>query len=97
MQVMKKSLLFVAVAVMILNATGCGACRNGLFRNQTAAAPMVGHVQQCAPVCQAMCQPMCCPPPCDPCCSGGTAVSAGFDSGAMMMGPTMGAGCACGQ
>jgi hypothetical protein len=86
---MKKTLLFVAMTVLILNATGCGVCRNGLFARRAMAAPMM---QQCAPVCQ----PVCCPQPCDPCCSGAS-MSAGYDGGGMMMMPEGDAGCACGQ
>jgi len=91
MQVMKKTLLFVAMTVLILNATGCGACRNRLFGGSTMAAPMVGQMQQCAPVCQ----PVCCPQPCDPCCTG-MPMSVGY-GGSAMMGPSMDGSCACGQ
>jgi hypothetical protein len=88
---MKKTLLFVAMTVLILNATGCGVCRNGLFARRTMAAPM--HVQQ--PMCQPMCQPVCCPQPCCDPCSASVPMSAGYDSGTVMMeGDT---GCACGQ
>jgi hypothetical protein len=92
MQVMKKTLLFVAMTVLILNAAGCGSCRNRLFGNRAMAAPMMA-MPQCAPACCP--QPVCCPQPCDPCCSG-TPMSAGYDGGTMMMG-TMDGGCACGQ
>ncbi len=93
MQEMKKTLLFVAATVLILNATGCGACRNRLLGNRTMAAPMMGTMQQCAPVCQ----PVCCQPVCDPCCSGGQQMSVGYDGGAMMMMPGMDSGACCGQ
>jgi hypothetical protein len=91
---MKKTLLFVAMTVLILNASGCGACRNGLFARRATTAPMVGHVQQ--PMCQPMCQPVCCPQPCcDPCGGGATPMTVGFDGGGMMMEGD--SGCACGQ
>jgi hypothetical protein len=96
MQEMKKTLLLMAVAVLILNASGCGACRNGLFARRQAAAPMMGHMQ-CAPMCQPACQPVCCPQPCDPCCSGNQ-MSVGYDGGgAMMMEGGEASGCACGM
>lgn len=90
---MKKTLLFVAITALILNAVGCGACRNGLFARRTTAAPMVGHMHQ--PMCQPMCQPVCCPQPCCDPCGGAVSMSAGYDGGAMMMDGD--AGCACGQ
>jgi hypothetical protein len=98
MQEMKKTLLLMAVAVLIVSASGCGACRNGLFARRHAAAPAMGHMQ-CAPMCQPACQPMCCPQPCDPCCSGGgMPMSAGYDgSSAMMMEGGEAGGCACGM
>ena len=34
MQEMKKTLLFVAMTVLILNATGCGNCRNLFVRTE---------------------------------------------------------------
>lgn len=90
MQEMKKTFLFVTVTVLILNATGCGVCRNGLFARRTMATPVVGQVQHCMPACQ----PVCCPPPCDPCCTS-TPVSVGYEGGAMMV-PDMDGGCVCG-
>ncbi|WP_146451304.1 hypothetical protein [Bythopirellula polymerisocia] len=101
-QEMKKTLLLIAAAALILNASGCGSCRN-MFgsRSSACATPMMGHVQRSAPVCCQ--QPMCCPQPCDPCCSEGSAVNYGFDgSSSMMMGVPMGTSmgtsdCNCGQ
>lgn len=96
-QEMKKTLLLIAAAALILNASGCGSCRN-LFgsRSSACATPMMGSVQRCAPVC---CQPTCCMPSCDPCCSDSSAVSYGYDGGTpMMMGAPMGTSdCNCGQ
>jgi hypothetical protein len=97
MQEMKKTLLLMAVAVLIVSASGCGACRNGLFARRHTAAPMMGQMQ-CAPMCQPACQPMCCPQACDPCCSGGNQMSVGYDGGgAMMMEGGEAGGCACGM
>ncbi len=95
-QEMKKTLLFIAVAALMLNATGCGNCGSLFgFRRNACATPMIGSVQRCAPVC---CQPTCCVPACDPCCTDGTAVSYGYDGSApMIMGaPMVTSDCNCG-
>ncbi len=96
-QEMKKTLFLIAAAVLILNATGCGSCRNMFgFRNRASATPMIGSVHRCAPIC---CQPSCCPQPCDQCGVDGSAVSYGYDGSApMIMGDPMATSdCNCGQ
>ncbi|WP_148073430.1 hypothetical protein [Bythopirellula goksoeyrii] len=108
-QEMKKTLLLIAAAALILNSTGCGVCHN-LFgsRQRACATPMMGSVQRCAPAPTCCPQPTCCMPACDPCCSDSSAVSYGFDGSSPMMGsPMMGTSmmgvpmetgdCNCGQ
>ena len=55
---MKRSLAFLALTCLMIGASGCGCCRNGLARRQTCPTPQP-VVSQCAPVCGPSCAPAC--------------------------------------
>lgn len=63
---MKRTLVILALASMVLGTSGCGCCR-GLFAKKTQPVTYA----QPAPVCTPQCVPQCVP--CDPCASGSTA------------------------
>jgi len=75
---MKKSLALLAVALLMVSASGCGCCR-GLF--SSANSPLASPVySQCAPSCGATCSAG---PSCNAgasCgCESGNAVTYGYD------------------
>lgn len=73
---MKKTILLLVVAALMITASGCGMCR-GLFTKKTQAVAMPVY-PYCAPQCAPQCVPAC-PPSCNPCDSGG-AVTYGMPS-----------------
>ncbi|MCG8451221.1 MAG: hypothetical protein MI725_16765 [Pirellulales bacterium] len=65
---MKKNYLVLAVATLMIGASGCGSSR--WFKTQTVARPVY---PQCAPLCAPSCNPGC-----NPCGTTGGEVTYGF-------------------
>ncbi len=69
---MKRTLVILALASVVLGTSGCGCCRDAFAKkSQPAPAPVYS---QCAP----MCAPACVP--CDPCASSGDMATYGYGS-----------------